>query len=128
MSSLTVDSAAFVRWLRTVTGYSQEDISLLCGMPAKNRTLVSYWETGKREPTAEQWKRLIQIAPFVTRPGASVAPSYFLRVAVADPPAEREKNADAVAIGRLGGKARAEKLTPEQRQAQARKARAARRT
>ncbi len=42
------------------------------------------------------------------------------------PPGEREKNSDAVARGseggRKGGKARAEKLTPEQRSATAKKA------
>jgi hypothetical protein len=35
---------------------------------------------------------------------------------------EREKNPNAVALGRLGGKARQEKLTPEQRRAIAKKA------
>jgi hypothetical protein len=35
---------------------------------------------------------------------------------------DREKNPNAVALGRLGAKARQEKLTPEQRRAIAKKA------
>jgi hypothetical protein len=60
------------------------------------------------------------IGPHVERPAAEAADLSDTSET------EREKNPAAVALGRLGGlkggKARARKLTPEQRSAQARKA------
>jgi transcriptional regulator with XRE-family HTH domain len=78
---IEVDPAAFVRWLRVVTGYSQDDLAALIGLGKGGRTMISYWETGARQPTADQWNQLLQVRPYLAHSisGDKTAGS-FLRV------------------------------------------------